>query len=953
MQPFLDKIAEEIVKNHKDNLDQLCIVFPNRRAGLFFKKYIAQKIDKPLFMPAIYSVEDFIMELSGYQLIDQVSQLFELYRVHLGIEEENAQTFDEFVNWGRVLLKDFNEIDQYLVNAKYLFGYLSEAKALSVWNLNNTPLTAFEKKYLRFYTSLGSYYDRFTAEIQKKKVAYPGLASRKVYNDILEANLVLPWKRIIFAGLNALTEAEEKIIEQLVMDDKAEIFWDADKYYLEDSVQEAGIFLRSYRKNRHFGDFRWSEDHFKTDQKEINIIGVSSNVGQAKFGGELLLEIAKNNKNLEDTAVVLAEENLLMTVLNSLPGSIGDYNVTMGLPIKYTPVYNLISSIFVLHENVSGFSKAKGGDQYKYYNRDVFKILDHPYIKYVFTAHDLFEKRVRLLQSANKVFISKEDIDKLTEDIIDSDTQTVTGVIFNDWDENPEIALTGLIQLIEVLRDKLISVEKNDQYKKVELEYLYFFSKIIKQIRTLSETYPYIKDLRTLKNIYNQVTDAVTIPFYGEPLKGLQVMGMLETRTLDFKNLIMLSVNEDVLPAAKTTYSFIPFDIRREFKLPTYKDRNAVYAYHFYRLMQRSEHIHLLYNTEGSDLGGGDKSRYISQIVQELVSYNPKITIKEDLLNIPSLRENERQPILIEKDHTIAMLLLEKAERGLAPSSIGKYINCQLQFYYSEIAGLKEMNEVEETIDAATMGSIIHKVLYSLYEPYQNNIITKEIISKMSATVDNLTELTFRENYSEGELKYGKNMLIVDIAKLFIKKYLVHEKKKFEKSNFSKNQLIPLYLEKEFHHFIKLNFLDEKISVKIKGSIDRVDKCGDNVVIIDYKTGNVNQNELNVKELEALIIEPKWRKSFQLMLYAWIYLKSHNDPKMKVEAGIISFRKPSGGLYKLNLPGGSEIDLDGLEEFTELIEQVAGEIYDLSKPFEQTMDTDNCTYCPFVGICNR
>ena len=560
---------------------------------------------------------------------------------------------------------------------------------------------------------------------------------------------------------------------------------------------------------------------------------------------------------------------------------------------------------------------------------------------------------MRLLQSANKVFISKEDIDKLTEDIIDSDPQTVIGVIFNDWYENPEIALAGLIQLIEVLRDKLISVETNDQYKKIELEYLYFFSKIIKRIRTLSETYPYIKDLRTLKNIFNQVADAVTIPFYGEPLKGLQVMGMLETRTLDFKNLIMLSVNEDVIPAAKTTYSFIPFDIRREFKLPTYKDRNAVYAYHFYRLLQRSEHIHLLYNTEGSDLGGGDKSRFISQIVQELASYNPEISIKEDLLNIPSLRENEQQPILIEKDHAIAMLLLEKAEKGLAPSSIGKYINCPLQFYYSEIAGLKEIDEVEETIDAATMGNIVHKVLYSLYKPYQNNILTKEIISQMSATVDNLTELTFRENYSEGELKYGKNLLIVDIAKLFINKYIAHEKKKVENSNFSKNQLIPLHLEKEFHHFVELNFLDEKIRVKIKGKIDRVDKCGDNVVIIDYKTGNVYPNELNVKELEALIIDPKWRKSFQLMLYAWIYLKSHNDPKMKVEAGIISFRKPSAGLYKLNLPSGSEIDLTGLKEFTELIKQVAGEIYDLSKPFEQTMDPDNCTYCPFVGICNR
>jgi len=737
------------------------------------------------------------------------------------------------------------------------------------------------------------------------------------------------------------------------MDEKAEIFWDADKYYLENNIQEAGKFLRSYRKNRHFSDFNWLENFFKEGKKEINITGISSNVGQAKYTGELLQDIAKSNINLEDTALVLAEENLLMTVLNSIPQSIGVYNVTMGLAVKYTPLYNLISSIFVLHENVSGFSKLHANDQYKYYNRDVFKILDHPYIKFVFTGHALVEERVRLLQSANKVFISKEDIDKLTADISDSDPKTVTDDIFNDWERKPEIALSGLINLIEVLRDKMISVEINDQYKKIELEYLYFFSKIIKRIRMLSETYPFIKDLRTLKNIFNQVANAVSIPFYGEPLKGLQVMGMLETRTVDFKNLIILSVNEDVIPAAKTVHSFIPFDIRQEFLLPTYKDRNAVYAYHFYRLLQRSENVHLLYNTEGSDLGGGDKSRFISQIVQELPSYNPAITIKESLLNIPSLKEVDRESIVIEKDTRIAGLLLEKADKGLAPSSIGKYINCPLQFYYSEIAGLREIDEVDETIDAATMGSIVHEVMKNLYEPFLNNILSKEIVSQMISRVDDLTVFTFLKSFSEGELKYGKNLLIVDMAKLFIKKYLNHQIKEIEEAASSKNQLIPLYLEKLFDHYLKLDFLDEEISVKIKGHIDRVDQCGDRIVIIDYKTGNVTPGDLNVKDLDLMISDSKWIKSFQLMLYAWIYLKSHNDPKMKLETGIISFRKPSGGLYKLKLLQESEMDLKGLNEFTEILEQVVGEIYDLSKPFAQTSESDRCIYCPFKGICNR
>jgi len=952
MQAFLDKIAEELIQKYPDNLDRLCIVLPNRRAGLFLKKYLSQKIVKPLFVPAIYSVEDFVMELSGFQLIDPVSQLFELYKVHQDIEGDNSQSFDEFVNWGRVLLKDINEIDQYLIDPENLFGYLSETKAMSVWNLNRTPLTTFEENWLKFYRSLGNYYKLFTSNIQSQNLAYLGLASRKVYKDISEDNVKLDWEKIIFAGLNALTKAEEKLIEFLVLNGKADVFWDSDKYYLENDIQEAGKFLREYRKEKHFRNFSWTENNFKLYGKEIDIIGVPNNVGQAKVAGDILSELQKKDTTLEKTAIVLAEENLLISVLNSMPGNISEYNVTMGLSLVFTPVYNLFESIFILHENASRFYNVSSSKKWKYYYRDVFKLLNHPYILSLMDNPEDFEKRIQNLQLENHVFISYEKIIDLVNDEKDEMTG-VLGLLFKNWAGEPENAFSCFMILIGELRDRIIRSDTNDRYKKIELEYLYFFSRIIKRVRTLAETYNFIQDIKTLKNIYGQVVKTTSIPFYGEPLKGLQVMGMLETRTLDFENLIMLSVNEDVIPAGKSVSSFIPFDVRKDFCLPTYKDRNAVYAYHFYRLVQRSRNVYLLYNTEGSELGGGDKSRFINQIIQEMPVYNPQIHVREKLLSMPPAKETRDFDVVIEKDNSIASALLAKAEKGLSPSSISSYINCHLQFYFYEIANLKEPEEVEETMDAATLGNVVHEIMHRIYKPAIDKILTPELISEMKGDIDKVTEDTFTKIYKGGELKYGKNLLIVDVAKMFINRYLDYETKFVEENIGKGDQLIVRHLEKFFSHYIPIEFLDEKINVKLKGKVDRIDQIGNLFRIIDYKTGDVKPGEIKIKELAKLQSEIKFRKSFQLLVYGYLFLMDQKDQNIKIKTGIISFRKPGSGLIAAQLPESTLLDHELIADFRVILENVIRDIYDLSLNFDQTEDIENCKFCPFKGICNR
>ncbi|HSN49636.1 MAG TPA: hypothetical protein VLR52_00295, partial [Bacteroidales bacterium] len=330
MKKFLEKTAEYLINTYGADVQELCIVLPNRRGGLFLKRYLSRTAGKNIWSPSVFSVEDFLLEISGLRLIDATEQLFELYEVHREIEKEKAQNFDEFLSWGSQLLHDFTEIDSYLVDAKSLFSYLTEAKAIALWNPDGQPLTDFERNYLRFYNSLFEYYSVFTEKLLSRGTAYPGLMFRKVAGDIEKTGSGLPWKKIIIAGMNAMTKTEERIFDALVKSGKAELLWDADRYYVKQEHQEAGDFLRKWLGKWGNPGFNWMEDHFSTGKKNIRITGVPDNVGQVKLCGQILSEMLKNNIPAGEIAVILPDEQLLIPLLNSLPPETGELNVTMG-----------------------------------------------------------------------------------------------------------------------------------------------------------------------------------------------------------------------------------------------------------------------------------------------------------------------------------------------------------------------------------------------------------------------------------------------------------------------------------------------------------------------------------------------------------------------------------------------------------------------------------------------
>jgi len=958
MQSFLEKTVKHLYEKYGDDISELCIVLPNRRAGLFLKTHLANNLKKTFWSPEIYATEDFVALLAELEIADATTLLFELFETVKSVSKNEVESFDEFSKWGQILLSDLNEIDRYLVDGTRLFGNLKDIKELEAWSLNSEEgLTDFQKQYLSFWQSLGTYYFDFKKRLLDKHQAYQGLAYKIVASTIEENIGKHPWKKIIFAGFNALNKAEEQIIEKLLNIGKAEIIWDTDSYYINDTRQEAGKFIRKYEN---YGSFKKSPDKnivfeenlLSTQDKHITIIGAAKNVAQAKVAGNLVSEFQKQNAGLQNTALVLADENLLFPVLHSLPENIEDINVTMGYPLKNTPIAGYFDLVFNLHINAIKLSQGK--EKYSFYHKDLIKLLSHPYTNILIFDKEKYNSAkpvIKAIQDRNIVFAAFSTLEKIITEK-QADTLEILKPIFKHW-QTPTDAIRCVLYLIETLKNAIVAQQSNASKNKesLELEYLFAFTKIIKRIQALMLDYPdSIGDLKTLQNILKQFVRGTTLPFYGEPLMGLQVMGMLETRTLDFENIILLSCNEDILPSGKTMNSFIPFELKGYFGLPTYNDKDAIFAYHFYRLLQRAKNIYLIYNTESDALGSGEKSRFLTQLIHELPKVNKQIIIEEKLVNIPVNVDNTGNIINIQKTEVVLEKLKAKSVKGFSPSLLNTYRNCSLQFYFQAIAGLKEADEVEETIGADTLGNTIHEVLEILYQPFIGKKLTIADIKEIKKQVEALTITVFEKEYSKTEISYGKNLLTVKVALKFLNNFLDSEIKSIKKYEEEEGKpLIIKALEQQLEAAVTIG---EQV-IKLHGKADRIDSVGSLTRIIDYKTGIAETKELKLEEWSDIQTDSTLAKSFQLLMYAWMYQKMNPAIIDNMVSGIITFRELSAGLKTVKINNNELLDQSVLGQFEEQLKNILAEIFNPQIEFKQTANFDNCEYCTFKGICNR
>ncbi|MBL0015420.1 MAG: PD-(D/E)XK nuclease family protein [Bacteroidetes bacterium] len=900
---------------------------------------LAKHIPHATWAPKMYSIEDFVPQLQQVNILDPISLTFELWPIYK--QAFPNESFDQFYAWGQMIVADFNEVDLHLIDGGKIFQNLAELKRIDVtidgWLNEDGKLSTHQHEYMRFWELLGVFYQSLQAKLSIQGMASPGQALRSLVTKVKASKPMLPWKRVIFAGFNALAPAEENLILALIQWDLADCYWDLDAWYTENEEQEAGKFFRELRRRweaampQMKGNWNWIGKHLETQTKEMVLTAVPKRVGQAKAAGLLLEEMAQGIAP-ESLALVLPDENLLFPVLHSLPESLRDVNVTMGYPLRNTPLYGLIDSVLTLHENAARL-RPGGVGQPVYYFRDIISILRHPYIHQLATEEG--RETMRIITQENMIYLAPTYFMRYEADHI-------LRFLFEPWTDLGS-AIRYLLDLFLKLKTAFEARQKTENpLPTVESEILFQFFSLTQKLQTKLDKYLDENDLGTFRRIYREVIVGASLPFAGEPLKGIQVMGMLETRVLDFDRLILLSVNEGILPPKQQQNSLIPYGIRKAFLMPTHEDRDAVYAYHFYRLMQRARHVQLIYDTQADSQGGGEKSRFIAQIEAELLQRNPGITVRHETFTFPALPE-EIQPIIIQKDADVLKKLIEKgSDKGFSPSALNTYLSCSLQFYFQNLLKLKEKDVPEETMEDNTFGMVVHGALELLYKPLVGQTLQAKDIAPLLDKVDDAVEKVFTIKTHSDNFKTGRNRLLLGVIRDLVRQML--------ELDMAAAPIELMALEQEMEAFIPTQRHPE--GLKLRGYVDRVDRAGGRIRIIDYKTGQVTG--LKVKNFLDLKEDKPQKEVFQLGSYAYLYHRNHN-PDRAVYPGIFGMRNLPAGFLTLEYGPQKigEFDLLSLAEFEGLLVNIFDDLLDPDLPFTQTADEKRCIFCAFKTICNR
>ncbi len=951
---FLKSTAEYLYTKYAGNISNIDIILPNRRSGLFLRRYLSQCIDKPVFLPVITSIQDFVMGLSGVRLADDFFAMVRLYESYVAVKVNDPESFDDFLHWGNKLLQDFDELDQHLADMHFVFTYLQEEKNLALWSLDKKPLSDFQKNYLEFYSLLYKIYLGFTERMNNEGYATYGMACRKVVAMLNESdNIIDAAKTVVFTGLNALSASEEFIINRFYEKGKAELLWDGDEYYINDTAQEAGNFIRKYIDRWHRDEPKWVSNDLGSQEKNITLVAVAGKIGQVKYAAGEISALLNQKVSSGQISVILNEESLLIPMLNSVPAEIDKFNITMGYPMKLSPVYNFIEIVFEMHENAERFRSVKGAKEPLYYYKDLQKLFSHYFIHIAVGGNQLL---VSCLNRQEKIFYTRSEVMFILSGNVEKVPEAVEN-LFNPWYQQSIKAVECFEGFINSVRNSIFSKPGLDA------EFLFTALKIFARIRSSIESADIALSAKTLHTLFTQNVAQTTVPFTGEPLSGLQIMGMLETRALDFDTVFLLSVNEGILPRGKSGTSFIPHGIRLDAGLPTYKQNEEIFAYHFYRILQRSKNIYLIYNTQPDDLGGGERSRFVNQLVYELPRRNPRVKISEVFVTFPPEKEM-LEAIVIDKDKEILARLDLLAEKGLSPSALNIFRKCSLQYYYNYVAGISETEELSETIDSREFGDQIHQVLEELFSAYAGKSITDETIKGFQETYEEVLRKNFEKDNSRlYDRMSGKNLLIYHVIKDYLRKFLQKQREILIKETEEHVEHKVLFVEKEIRHNFSLTLGDGSRQVLLKGFTDRIDVIGNTMQIIDYKSGDASKKNFDIDKLLADEQDYKNDYCFQVMLYLWLISKEFADDHYAGHyCGVWSFRNIEAGVknvYYCKDPGvpRSEkiysLEARHLKDFEEMLNSLLIKLFDPAVDFVQTENPDNCELCPYRLMCGK
>jgi len=960
MIPFLYNVAQAYYKYHGTKISRYTFVFPNRRAGLFFQRYLAEIANKPLFSPQVITISDLFSLLSGLKISDRVEHLFLLYDIYKKISG-TIETFDEFLYWGEMLLNDFDDIDKYLVDARQLFTniqdlkeidagfeYLTEEQIIAIRRFwaNFIPIGDSERKkeFVEMWQVLYELYSGLRNNLYERGLAYEGMVFREVAEKAKQkADMDIPFEKLVFIGLNAHSKSEEELLRYLQQAGIADFYWDYSSSLVKDADNKASYFI-DRNKMLFPSQLPLLPEDIPMDNPVLEVIGIPSAVGQAKHVHTIINSLIDNghitsSAEALNTAVVLPDENLLLPVLYSIPEKIERINVTMGYNLVNSSISGLMNHIFELQNNIRSL-----GGRPAYYFRFVLSILNHRYVV------SLLPEETRLLRQTiiqyNRVLVPVSDLNN-------HPLLTAIFMPVNEWENVAQYLRHILAYLERALSLSQESNEENTNTRSVDME-REFIIEYYKTINKLEDALAKVNAEMTVETYFRllkKLIAGVSVPFSGEPLAGLQVMGVLETRALDFDNLIMLSMNEGIFPMKKATNSFIPYNLRKGFGLPTYENQDSVFAYHFYRLINRAKRIFLLYDTRTEGLQSGEVSRYFYQLKY---LYSKAFNIKERLATYEVSSSESlsisvlKTPQIIEK---LAVFLT--GERSLSASSINTYLDCPLQFYFSVVENMQEEDDIAETIEADTFGSIFHSVMEWLYNPFQGKMVTADLLHKIARNDKLLTdtiERSFAQNFFKSDTVKkltGQNYLTGEVIRRYVKKVLATDAK-----------LTPfIYIESERRITARYT-LPSGRTISLKGFIDRVDEVDGHTRIIDYKTG---KGLLQFKSMEHLFDkEQKDRPKAVMQVFMYAHLYSMYYPEKKLEPGIYYLRN----LFDYNFNPGVEYKPSSEKirvvnfsefrpEFKEYFDNCLSEIFDEQVPFTQTPTGKACEWCDFAGICKK
>lgn len=953
---FLSHVADHLLTHHGDHLGDCTVVFPNRRAGLFLKKHLSQKVDKPVWSPATLSLEDFLFSNSNTKKTDPLTlifELFEAFKTHQG----QSEGFESFYFWGEMLLRDFEEVDHYLVNPEQLFTYVKDDRQLAedfyfldeeqekiikkFWQEFLPTATKTQEQFVETWRILMPVYSTFKERINKQGIGYTSHVYRELVGKLDQIKRA-PNKPLIFAGFNALTPAEEVLIKHFIAECKAEVLWDIDAYYIENKNQEAGDFLRKYAKDPILGtSFPNPLPKKITAPKEVEVTGVSLEVGQAKLIGEEVDRLLNAGVKKEEIVIVLPQDYMLFPTLNAIPEQVDKLNVTMGYPLKDTPLFGLLEASIELQEH-SSLSAENG---LSFYHKPTVDILSHPYL-YKEDKNPL-DKLISEIKKKNQIRVFQQEIQTIQS--------TVLNTIFRQVGEGESLS-DYLLSIISVLGDQVI------ERFGLEREYLYHFQQLLSRLSEILEKQTAVIDIKTFKGLFRKATRSVKIPFTGEPVEGLQVMGVLETRNLDFKHVLMLNMNEDIFPASQRTGSFIPYRIRKAFELPTFETQDAIYAYLFYRLFQNSEKLSFYYNMF-ADFGlSGEVSRFIRQV--ELES---GLDVKRKKLS-NSIQVSEIKPITVETTQEVLDKLSiytaavpEMDQRRLSASALNIYLDCRLKFYFRYVLRLFSGDEMSDDLNARHFGNALHRTLEYLYldtlAGKGSRVIDENDFFRMESSIDGAMEKAFKEEFGmKGKKRFefkDRNVVMAEIIRKFVKQVIEMDK------SYVPFEIVSLEAEDKYERFIEINPNGSVFKVKLGADIDRVDKKQGTVRVLDYKTG---RDETEIGSFENIFNPDVFYKfqagrkaGYQTFFYAWLYASKYGQDDAIVP-GLINIKQffQSDFDYRLKTNGNPIADARGfLTAFEDKMKELLEEIFDLNEPFNQTEDLRKCTFCDFRGICER